>query len=73
LEISGCDSGRFLNIHMTEGGDIAIEDSENNENDIAKHSENNEDLEDDIVDCSIEVYIYIYIYIYINSITPIVT
>jgi hypothetical protein len=39
----------FLNIHMTEGGDVATEDLENNEDDIAVDSENNEDLEDDNV------------------------
>jgi hypothetical protein len=29
----------FLNIHMTEGGDIAVEDSKNNEDDPAEDSE----------------------------------
>jgi hypothetical protein len=46
----------FLNIHMTEGGDVAAEDLENNEDDTANDSENNEDLEDDNAKGSNEVY-----------------
>jgi hypothetical protein len=36
----------FLNIIRIGEGGIAAEDMENNEDDIAAHSENNEDLED---------------------------
>jgi hypothetical protein len=46
----------FLNIHMTEGGDIATEDLENNEDDTVNDTENNEDLEDDNAEGSDEVY-----------------
>jgi hypothetical protein len=47
----------FRNIHMTEGGDIAIEDFENNEDDTDDDKEKNEELEDDIAEGSNEGYL----------------